>query len=73
MFLAMARVKDSVDVVSRLDFIAWLLYHPTVCRGSLQVVTTLFSAIVTLHVGLYSSSFIIKARRFYLGEADSPK
>ena len=42
----------SVDVVSRLVKCCWMLPFPTVCRGSQQVETSLFSAIVTLHVRL---------------------
>ena len=42
----------SVDMVSRLVKCCWMSPFPTVCRGSLQVVTALFSAIVILHVRL---------------------
>ena len=38
-----ARVSlTNVDVVSRLDKCCWMSTFPTVCRGSLQVVTALF-------------------------------
>ena len=38
-----ARVSlTNVDVVSRLDKCCWMSPFPTVCRGSRQVVTTLF-------------------------------
>ena len=40
----------SVDMVSGLDKYCWISPFPTVCKGSLQVVTALFSAIVILHV-----------------------
>ena len=39
----------SVDMVSSLVKCCWMSPFPTVCRGSLQVVTALFSAIVILH------------------------
>ena len=42
----------SVDMVSVLVKYCWMSPFPTVCRGTLQVVTTLFSAIVILHVRL---------------------
>ena len=42
----------SVDMVSGLVKCCWMSPFPTVCRGSLQVVTALFSAIVILHVRL---------------------
>ena len=42
----------SVDMVSGLDKCCWMSPFPTVCRGSLQVLTALFSAIVILHVWL---------------------
>ena len=42
----------SVDMVSGLVKYCWMSPFPTVCRGSLQVVTTLFSAIVIFHVRL---------------------
>ena len=42
----------SVDMVSGLVKCCWMSPFPTVCRGSLQVVTALFSAIVILHVQL---------------------
>ena len=42
----------SVDMVSGLVKYCWMSPFPTVCRGSLQVVTALFSAIVILHVWL---------------------
>ena len=42
----------SVDMVSRLDKCCWMSSFPTICRGSLQMVTVLFSAIVILHVQL---------------------
>ena len=57
-------VENGVDVVFRLDSTCCLLYHPTVSRGILQVVTALFSAFVTLHVRAYDNSFIIKASGF---------
>ena len=60
-------------MVSRLYFTPRLLYHPTVCRGSLQVVTALFCAIEILHVRVHSSILIIRTRWFYPGEADSLK
>ena len=40
----------NVDMVSGLVKYCWMSPFPTVCRGSLQVVTALFSAIVILHV-----------------------
>ena len=40
----------SVDMVSGLIKCCWILPFPTVCRGSLQVVTALFSAIVIHNV-----------------------
>ena len=42
----------SVGMVSRLYKCRWMSPFPIVCRGSLQVVTGLFSAIVILHVWL---------------------
>ena len=42
----------SVDMVSELIKCCWILPFPMVCRGSMQVVTALFSAIVNLHVRL---------------------
>ena len=42
----------SVDMVSGLVKCCWMSPFPTVCRGSLQVVTALFSAILILHVRL---------------------
>jgi len=42
----------SVDMVSGLVKCCWMSPFPTVCRGSLPVVTALFSAIVILHVRL---------------------
>ena len=42
----------NVDVVSRFVRCCWMSPFPTVCRGSLQVVTALFRAIVNLHVRL---------------------
>ena len=42
----------SVDMMSGLDKCCWILSFPTVCRGSMHVVTALFSAIVILHVRL---------------------
>ena len=42
----------SVDIVSGLVKCCWMLPFPMVCRGSVQVVTTLFIAIVILHVRL---------------------
>ena len=41
-----------VDMVSRLVKCCWMSPFSTVRRGSLQVVTTLFSGIVILHVRL---------------------
>ena len=40
----------SVDMVSGLVKCCWMSPFPTVCRGSLQVVTALFSAIVIHNV-----------------------
>ena len=40
----------SVDMVSGLVKCCWMSPFPTVCRGSLQVVIALFSAIVVLHI-----------------------
>ena len=40
----------SVDMVSGLAKCCWMSPFPMVCRGSLQVVIALFSAIVVLHV-----------------------
>ena len=40
----------SVDIVFGLVKCCWMSPFPTVCRGSLQVLTALFSAIVILHV-----------------------
>ena len=42
----------SVDIVSGLVKYCWMSSFPTVCRGSLQMVTALFSAFVILHVRL---------------------
>ena len=42
----------SVDMVSWLVKCCWMSPFPTVCRGSLHVVTALLSAIVILHVRL---------------------
>ena len=42
----------SVDMVSGLDKCCWMSLFLMVCRGSLQVVTVLFSAIVILHIRL---------------------
>ena len=42
----------SVDMVSGLDKCCWMSPFPTVCRGSMQVVTALFSTIVILRVRL---------------------
>ena len=42
----------SVDMVFELVKCCWILHFPMVCRGSLLVVTILFSAIVILHVRL---------------------
>ena len=42
----------SVDMVSGLDKYCWMSPFPTVCRGSMQVVTALFSTIVILRVRL---------------------
>ena len=48
-----ARVSlTSVDIVSGLVKYCWMSPFPTVCRGSMQVVTALFSAFVILHVRL---------------------
>ena len=41
---------NNVDMVSGLVKYCWMSSFPTVCRGSLQVVTALFSAITILHV-----------------------
>ena len=48
-------------MVSRLDSTCWLGYRPTVCIGTLQVVTALFCASEILHVRGYCSSCIIRA------------
>ena len=48
----------SVDMVSGLVKCCWMSPFPTVCRGSLQVVTALFSAIVILHIQLGGRRFI---------------
>jgi len=40
----------SVDIVSGLVKYCWMSPFPTVCRGSMQVVTALFSAFIILHV-----------------------
>ena len=45
----------SVDIVSGLVKCCWMSPFLTVCRGSRQVVTTLFSAFVVLHVRLGGS------------------
>ena len=42
----------SVDMVSGLVKCCWMSPFSTVRRGSLQVVTVLFSAIIILHVWL---------------------
>jgi len=42
----------TVGMMSGLNKCCWMSPFPTVCRGSLQVVTSLFSAIVILHIGL---------------------
>ena len=42
----------SVDMVSGLVMFCWMSPFPTVRRGSLEVVTALFSTIVILHVRL---------------------
>ena len=42
----------SVDVVSGLVKCCWMSSFPTVCRCSLQEVTTLFSAKVIIHIQL---------------------
>ena len=42
----------NVGMVSGLNNCYWMSHFPTVCRGSLQVVTALFCAIVTLYVRL---------------------
>ena len=42
----------TVGMMSRLNKCCWMSPFLTVCRGSQQVVTSLFSAIVTLHVRL---------------------
>jgi hypothetical protein len=42
----------NVDMVSGLVKCCWMSLFLSVCRGSLHVVTTLFSAIVILHVRL---------------------
>ena len=51
-------------MVSRLDSTYWLLFYPTVYRGSLQVVIALFCAIVILHVRVYDNSLTIRASGF---------
>ena len=45
-------ICSNVDVVSRLVKCCWMSPFHTVCKGSLQVVIALFSAIVILHVRL---------------------
>ena len=42
----------SIDMVSGLVMCCWMSSFPMVCRGSLQVATALFSAIIILHVWL---------------------
>jgi hypothetical protein len=42
----------SIDIVSGLDKCCWMSPFHTVCKGSMQVVIALFSAIVILHVRL---------------------
>ena len=42
----------NIDMVSGLIKCCWMSPFPMVCRGSLQVVTTLFCAIVILHIRL---------------------
>ena len=42
----------SVDMMSGLVKCCWISPFPTVCRGSMQVVTSLFSVFVILHVQL---------------------
>ena len=42
----------SVDMVPGLVKCCWILPFPTVCRGSMHVVTAMFSAIVILHIWL---------------------
>ena len=42
----------TVGMMSGLNKCCWMSPFPTVCRGSQQVVTSLFSAIVILHVRL---------------------
>ena len=42
----------SVDIVFGLVKCCWMLPFPTVCRGSLQVVTALLCAIIILHIRL---------------------
>ena len=48
----------SVDMVSGLVKCCWMSLFLTVCRGSLQVVTVLFSAFVILHIRLGSRRVI---------------
>ena len=48
----------NIDMVFGLIKCCWMSPFPMVCRGSLQVVTTLFCAIVTLHVRLGGRRFI---------------
>ena len=48
----------SVDMVSGLVKCCWMSPFPTVCRGSMQVVTDLFFVIVIIHVQLGGRRFI---------------
>ena len=69
MSLPQARVVIiNADVVYGLRFTFECRSVLTVCRGSLQVVTTLFSAIVILHVQLHDSSL---CRNFWFDQAKS--
>ena len=43
---------NNVDMVPGLIKYYWMSPFPTVCRGSLQVVTALFCAIIIVHVRL---------------------
>ena len=43
---------NNVDMVPGLIKCCWMSPFPTVCRGSLQVVTAMFCAIIIVHVRL---------------------
>ena len=43
---------NNVDMVLGLIKCCWMSPFPTVCRGSLQVVTAMFCAIIIVHVRL---------------------